>query len=100
MSDSLQRAPVGVRVTAKQGERVAVYARSRRAVFGKRWSFDLAVPELTWAKLLRGALARDVLHPGIVSAEGGPADADFSHQAYANTLCRAAGMEAALHISP
>ena len=61
MSDTLQRALVSVRASARQGERVTIYARSHKASLGKGWSFDVAEPELTGAELLLGALASDVI---------------------------------------
>ncbi|HWB07231.1 MAG TPA: OsmC family protein [Verrucomicrobiales bacterium] len=153
MADWIQRAPVGVRVTAKSGERVSVFARSHRAVLGKGWSFDIAEPEMTGAELLLGALASDVIglffelakkrrapvdeveatvkgeladplvHLGVIGAEGEPRYSSFTLRAYAgssapeellqeiwrealrraplaNTLRRAAALEAALQISP
>ncbi len=123
MSDSLQRAPVGVRVSAKQGERVTLFARSQRAVLGKGWSFDIAEPEMTGAELLLGALAADVIglffdlarrrrvavdeveatvkaeladplvHLGVVGAEGEPRYESFSLRAYAGSAAPAAVLQ-------
>jgi len=123
MSDPLQRAPVGVRVSAKQGERVAVFARSHRAVLGKGWSFDIAEPEMTGAELLLGALASDVIglflelakrqrvsvdeveatvkaeladplvHLGVVGAEGEPHYESFSLRAYAGSAAPEARLQ-------
>jgi hypothetical protein len=151
MSDSLQRALVSVRASAKRGERVAVFARSQKALIGKGWSFDVAEPDFTGAEWLLGALAADVIglfldlaarrrvvvdeieatvkaelgeplvHLGVIGAEGEPRYHSFSLRAYAgssapdsqlqpiwaealrraplaNTLRRAAGMDAILQI--
>jgi hypothetical protein len=151
MTDSLHGALVSVRASARQGERLAVYARSHGAVLGKGWSFDVAEPELTGAEMLLGILAADVIglfleiakrrrvvvdeveatvkakladplaHLGVVGAEGEPRYESFSLRAYAgssatnatlqeiwsealrraplaNTLRRAAELEATLHV--
>ena len=153
MTDPLQRAPVGVRVSMKQGERAAVFARSHRGVLGKGWSFDIAEPEMTGAEQLLGALAADVIGIfldlarrrripvdeveatvraelldslallGVIGAGGEPRYAGFSLRAWAgsaapepvlqelwsealrraplaNTLRRAASLDAVLQISP
>ena len=152
MSDWLQRAPVGVRVSSKRGEQVAVFARSQRTVLGRGWSFDIAEPEMTGAETLLGLLAADVIglfleiakrrrvvvdeveatvkaelaDPlvllGVVGAEGEPRYDSFTLRAFAgsaapeaalreiwdealsrsplaNTLRRAATLEATLQVS-
>lgn len=153
MTDSLHGAPVGVRASARQGERLAIYARSQGAVLGKGWSFDVAEPEMTGAETLLGLLAADVIglfleiarrrrvtvdeveatvkaeladplvHLGVVGAAGEPRYESFTLRAYAgssaagatlqeiwsealrraplaNTLRRAATMEAILQVQP
>ena len=153
MTDPLQRAPVGVRVSVKHGEQAAVFARSHRSVMGRGWSFDIAEPEMTGAEHLLGALEADVIglfldlarrrripvdeveatvkaelaDPlallGVIGAEGEPRYGAFSLRAWAgssapepalqelwsealrraplaNTLRRAAPLEAILQVSP
>jgi hypothetical protein len=115
VTDSLHGAPVGVRASARQGERLAVYARSQGAVLGKGWSFDVAEPALTGAETLLGLLAADIIwlfleiakrrrvvvdeveatvkamlvdplvHLGVVGAEGEPRYESFTLRAYAGS---------------
>lgn len=124
MSDSLQRAPVGVRITAKDPGRISVFARAHGIVVGKGWSFDLAEPELTGAEALLGALAADVVglfltlagkrrlavdeveaavraelidplvHLGVQGAEGEPRYGAFSIRAFAGSAAPAEELQA------
>ncbi len=123
MSDSLQRALVSVRASARNGERLAVYARSHGAVLGKGWSFDVAEPHLTGAETLLGLLAADVIglfleiakrrrvtvdeieatvkaelagplaHLGVIGAEEEPHYGAFSLRAYAGSSAAAATLQ-------
>jgi len=123
MTDSLQRALVSVRASARQGERLAVYARSQGAVLGKGWSFDVAEPAMTGAETLLGLLAADVIgmflemakrrrvsvdeveatvkaeladplvHLGVVGAEGEPRYESFTLRAYAGSAAPAAALQ-------
>jgi OsmC-like protein len=124
MSDSLQRASVGVRITAKEPGRVLVFARKCSAVVGKGWSFDIAEPEVTGAEMLLGALASDVItlfltlakkrrlavdeveatvraelleplaHLGVQGAEGEPRYEAFSLRAFAGSSAPEAALQA------
>jgi hypothetical protein len=115
MSDSLQRALVSVRTTAKPGSGVTVFSRKCSATLGKGWSFDIEEPTLTGAETLLGLLANDVLglflelcrkqrvvideveatvkaelvaplvHLGVIGAQGEPRYQAFQLRAYIGT---------------
>jgi hypothetical protein len=123
VTDSLQRALVSVRASARQGERLAFYARSHGGALSKAWSFDVAEPELTGAETLLGLLAADVIglfleiakrrrvvvdeveatvkaeladplvHLGVVGAEGVPRYESFTVRAYAGSSAAAATLQ-------
>ena len=124
MHDSLQRASVGVRITAKDPGRISVFARAHRVVMGKGWSFDIAEPEMTGAEMLMGAVAADVVglfltlakkrrlvvdeveatvraelldplvHLGVEGAQGEPRYGSFSLKAFAGSAAPAAELQA------
>jgi hypothetical protein len=115
MSDSLQKALVSVRTTAKPGSGVTVFSRKCSTTLGKGWSFDIEEPNLTGAETLLGLLASDVLglflelckkqrvlideveatvkaeltaplvHLGVIGAQGEPRYQAFQLRAYIGT---------------
>lgn len=123
MPDTLQRAPVGVRVSARDSEKVSVFARSHSAVVGRGWSFDIAEPQMTGAEMMLGALAADVIllflklarqarlvvdeveatvqaelleplaHLGVQGADGQPRYTGFSLRAFAGSSAPAAALQ-------
>jgi hypothetical protein len=124
MSDTLHRALVSVRTTAKPGAETTVFARSSSTALHQSWSFDIAEPHLTGAETLLGLLANDVIclflklsrqarvtideieatakahllaplvHLGVIGSEGEPRYEAFVLRAYIGTSATTAAVQA------